>query len=389
MENTTKTFKIERIDPLGQGVALGVDQNDKITFIPKTLPGEEVKATIVQEKGKKVQFAELDKIETKSPSRQDPACPHFGECQGCSFLHTDYKNEVQFKKEAYSYLFKNLIEPEKITYVEAPSRLGYRNRIQLHYDLENDLLGFKNRTGIHPVKECLIAHPIVKEKLNELYLENSWQDLLSKNDPFEGHIEIILRDGVAQVAVNKPYSDGGFTQVFDEMGLKAREIIESFLNEGDFAPSSENATLELFGGYGFLSENLQGPKVLCDSSEDPTFDLAAETNFVGMNLYGKWATAKIAKVVAKKEKEFPTIKKWNLIVDPPRSGLKTIDQFTQLKELKGRTPKMAYLSCHPQSQKRDLETLLNDPSWTLEKLVFLDFFPATHHLESLALLKRT
>ena len=55
--NDIKTYKIERVDPFGQGVALGeVDnpESDKVTFIPKTLSGEVVKAEVVQVKGKKV-----------------------------------------------------------------------------------------------------------------------------------------------------------------------------------------------------------------------------------------------------------------------------------------------------------------------------------------------
>lgn len=377
----TANFKIERIDPFGQGVSLAPE---KITFIPKTLPGESVRATIYQEKGKKVQFAEPEEIIESSPLRENPACPHFNECQGCSFLHTSYEQEINFKKEAYGFLFKNL--SEEVEFVGAPHRMGYRNRIQLHYTKKGKL-GFVNRQGIHEVPSCLIAQKPIQEKLKELYDESNdetyWKNLLAVRDPSEGHFELSYRDEKVEVVKNSPYSDGGFRQVFEEMAVKARDLITSFLEENE---SNKNlATLELFGGHGALSKNLKGPKVLCDSGLEPS-ELPKETNYVGMNLYGKWATAKISKVIKKKESAFPDIEGWNIIVDPPRSGLKTIDQFTQLEDLKEKTHKMAYLSCHPQGQKRDLEILLKNPKWKLEKLLFLDFFPGTHHLESLALL---
>lgn len=387
--NETTTYKIERIDPFGQGVALGElndPESEKVTFIPKTLPGEIVEATLNQIKGKKVQFADIKQIIESSPLREAPKCPHFNDCQGCSFLQTSYSNEQKFKREAYAYLFKNLVEPESIELIAAPERFGYRNRIQLHYDLKNQLLGFRNRQGIHAISNCLIASPKIQEKVKELYENQSWLELLSRRDPNEGHIELSLWQDKVQVTINQEYSAGGFRQVYEEMGSKARDLIEEFLvNENQ---ENEVATLELFGGHGFLSENLKGPRVICDSGPEPTKEMPPSANYVGTNLYGKWAPAKISKVIKKKEKEFPQIKEWNLIIDPPRSGFKTIEQFTQLEDLAQKTGKMAYLSCHPQGQKRDLEILLKNPQWKLEKLIFLDFFPATHHLESLALLKR-
>lgn len=387
--NDIKTYKIERVDPFGQGVALGeVDnpESDKVTFIPKTLPGEVVRAKVIQQKGKKVQFAETQELIESSKLRVDPECPHFKNCQGCSFLHTSYENEVDLKKDAYSYLFKNLISSDSIEFISAPKRLHYRNRIQLHYDLNKKILGFKNRDGIHEVPECLIATPAILERVKELYDNQSWLELLSRRDPPEGHMELSLWDEKVQITINQEYSAGGFRQVYEDMGIKAREIIEGYFHASE-ASENEVATLELFGGHGFLSENLPGPKVICDSGPEPTKELPPTSNYVGTNLYGKWAPAKISKVIKKKEKEFPQIKEWNLIIDPPRSGFKTIEQFTQLEDLVNKTGRIAYLSCHPQGQKRDLEILLKNPNWKLEKLIFLDFFPATHHLESLALLK--
>ena len=50
---------------------------------------------------------------------------------------------------------------------------------------------------------------------------------------------------------------------------------------------------------------------------------------------------------------------------------------------------LAYLSCDPATQARDLKALLGPSGpYELEILQPVDFFPQTTHLESLALLKR-
>jgi len=75
-----------------------------------------------------------------------------------------------------------------------------------------------------------------------------------------------------------------------------------------------------------------------------------------------------------------------LVLDPPRRGLdaKVVDLI-----LSDPPPLLAYLSCDPATQARDLKLLL-DPNcpYTLDDCQPVDFFPQTTHLESLALLKR-
>ena len=73
---------------------------------------------------------------------------------------------------------------------------------------------------------------------------------------------------------------------------------------------------------------------------------------------------------------------YSVIFDPPRKGLPlSIIQFM----LKIRPPYIAYLSCNSATMARDLGLLSN--SYLIEKVVPIDFFPQTTHLECLALLK--
>jgi len=75
-----------------------------------------------------------------------------------------------------------------------------------------------------------------------------------------------------------------------------------------------------------------------------------------------------------------------LVLDPPRRGL---DQRVVASIIDQPPAALAYLSCDPATQARDLKALLSPAGpYELEMLQPVDFFPQTTHLESLALLKR-
>ena len=71
-----------------------------------------------------------------------------------------------------------------------------------------------------------------------------------------------------------------------------------------------------------------------------------------------------------------------VILDPPRHGAPGIMQM--LGGLKSK--QIIYVSCNPATLSRDLVHLSQD--YYLQSLVPVDMFPQTHHLESVALLKR-
>jgi 23S rRNA (uracil1939-C5)-methyltransferase len=75
-----------------------------------------------------------------------------------------------------------------------------------------------------------------------------------------------------------------------------------------------------------------------------------------------------------------------VVVDPPRRGL---DQAVLNTLLACPPPYLAYLSCDPATQARDLKQLAShEGPYTTDELHPVDFFPQTSHLESLVLLRR-
>ena len=162
-------FRIEHIDPLGQGVS---KVDELVTFIKKTLPGETGSAEVYSTK-KGVRFAKLLTVTTPAAERKTPDCEHFDQCNGCDYQHTTYEKELEYKKNALTrHLFKFPEVP--INVHGATRRLNYRNRIQLHYDKKKKLLGLLNEQNvIVPVPNCKITDPSIAFELRALYAENS------------------------------------------------------------------------------------------------------------------------------------------------------------------------------------------------------------------------
>ncbi len=70
-----------------------------------------------------------------------------------------------------------------------------------------------------------------------------------------------------------------------------------------------------------------------------------------------------------------------LVTDPPRDGMhaKVVEQILKLPP-----EKIVYVSCNSATQARDLALLKND--YQLVKILPVDMFPQTHHVENIALL---
>lgn len=356
-------FTIIRMDSLGQGVS---KEADKITFIPKTMVGDSGEAEVLAER-KGVVFARAIRFNNKSHERISTTCPHFDECPSCHFLHMDYQKEISIKTDTFNHLFRKFEMPQ-LEVIQAGQRDGYRNRIQLHYDLMSNTLGMLDakQNKIIPIPECLIGLPVIQQEIKRLYQEENWRKE-AHGQPQKGHLEIYWNQLDLKITWNKPYADGGFTQVFAEMNAKLKAILAEWV-------SSKKPTqlLDLFAGNGNLSEGLNYSQRLC-------VDIYSEqkgADFISQNLYDEKAKKRIFKEL--KTRNFsPQV----LLVDPPRSGIKDLSAWTE--EIKPRF--LVYVSCDPHTLARDLSQLEN---YSIVKSFLIDFFPSTFHFESMVFLER-
>lgn len=356
-------FKITSMDALGQGVS---KETDKITFIPKTMIGDEGMAEILAER-KGVAFGKAIEFNVKSSQRIESFCPHFNECPSCHFLHINYKDEISIKKDTFERLFRKFSIPS-LEILEASRRNGYRNRIQLHYDLAQKKLGMLDAKNslIVPVSECSIGLPVIQDEISRLYHEERWLKEAPQS-PKKGHVEIYWRNNEVKTSWNKPYAEGGFTQVFQEMNDQLRQNLQKWVEE--LKPTD---LLDLFAGNGNLSQGMPYSQRLCvDMYSQPPGD-----EFLSQDLYHKSALIHVKKELTKRH-----MKPQLMLVDPPRSGIKDLNLW--LNEIQPQY--LAYISCDPHTLARDLSSLKD---YSVLRAFLVDFFPSTFHFETMLFLKR-
>jgi len=168
-ENTFEVT-IDKLNDRGVGMTSirrenkrGKVKKEKIT-IPYTLPGEEVKATLLPPYKKKI--ARLDEIKEAHPDRIDPACPHFGRCGGCTWQHWPYESQLNQKTSMVkNYIEEKGFNPDLVKdTIPAESEWNYRNKMEFTFapDGSLGLHELFNYRQIIPLETCLIAsQPIV------------------------------------------------------------------------------------------------------------------------------------------------------------------------------------------------------------------------------------
>ena len=73
------------------------------------------------------------------------------------------------------------------------------------------------------------------------------------------------------------------------------------------------------------------------------------------------------------------------MIDPPRKGcsLKLIEDVIKMKP-----QKIAYVSCNPATLARDLKIFSENSDFKIEKIIPVDMFPRTSHVETVVLMSK-
>jgi len=104
---------VDALNHEGQGVAR---LDGKVAFIDGALPQEKIRF-LYRRQGKDYDLGSVTEILHPSPWRQDPPCPHFGRCGGCSLQHLDPYAQVAVKERLFE---ENL---QKIANIQAKNLL--------------------------------------------------------------------------------------------------------------------------------------------------------------------------------------------------------------------------------------------------------------------------
>jgi len=125
-------LKIEKLAFGGKGISR-ID--DYVVFVPKTLPGDVVRARIVKRKANYAE-ARLLEIIQKSVLHQEAPCPYFGWCGGCTWQNLSYPEQLKIKKMLVEESIEHIAGLDHITVFETlPSKQiwAYRNKMEFSF----------------------------------------------------------------------------------------------------------------------------------------------------------------------------------------------------------------------------------------------------------------
>lgn len=174
--------------------------------------------------------------------------------------------------------------------------------------------------------------------------------------------DIILQDKIIDTTVR--YNVHSFFQVNVPVFEQAVKRIDYFLTDPE--------KVDLYSGVGSIGVAIGNTKTFVDVD-------ATNCEFARQNVP---PDSKVVQASSETALEYISSDR-ALIIDPPRSGLhrKLIDKILEV-----RPPTIAYLSCNPSTQARDIVYLQSE--YQTKLIEGYNFFPKTPHIESLAVMIR-
>ena len=345
--------------------------NEFVVFVPGTIPGELVEAEVTEVK-KQFARARLLHILTPSPDRVTPECRYFGRCGGCQYQHVGYPRQLVIKRKQVSDLMvrigkfpADLVDPV----IPCPQPYGYRNRIMIRSGWNKPAqkldLGFLEAETrfVVDVEECPIAEPALNQQITEV----------RKNPPPRGGIKVVLRVSPEGWSVPK---DSFFQNNF----FLLPQLVDTV--RGRLADAGSRYLVDAYCGVGFFGIEL------ADSVEsyvgvelDALAIRSARQNALNRKrTNGEFVQGRTEDLLPQLMQRFPA-DETTVILDPPRTGCgkEIIDCLRAV-----RPRQVIYVSCHPATLARDLNVLCEEGVFSLRRVVPLDMFPQTQHVESVA-----
>jgi 23S rRNA (uracil1939-C5)-methyltransferase len=432
----TMELKIEKMIYGGDGLArMPADGSgrSKTVFIPFVLDGEQVSATIVEQKSG-FDRAEAGRIITPSAHRVEPKCPYFYRCGGCHYQHSDYEHQLAIKREILRETLKRTarIDFAGEIHTHASPPWGYRNRTRMHVQMPEFAIGYykANSRTLLPVEECPISSPLInrairqvwqlgrngllpattreieffassedKELLLEVYAtyepESSTQEQLKRFAEAVSAAMPEVRGTVAFATGSSLFPWDSAVWSFGETNLRYLTAFGSYrVQAGSFFQTNRfladtlvdivaqaaggELALDLYAGTGLFAVPLakRFQQVIAVESSPASFadlEINAPQNVRAERL----TTEEFLR------KHHASVKPDLVVVDPPRSGLEE-KVTTFLARMAPR--QITYVSCDPATLARDLKALL-DQGYVTNEVHLVDLFPQTYHLESVVKLK--
>jgi len=447
MPEKNEVVQIEITDLTEEGHGIG-RYNGMAVFVPNSIPGDVAEVKFIK-LAKNHAVGRLEKLIMPSKDRVQSDCPVFGRCGGCSLRNMTYEAELLYKQnkvlqnlirlgglDADKFVFEPIISKE-------PNR--YRNKSQFPVCKTNGKfaagLFFKNTHNVIPIGDCLLQSEAFSQIMAEICA------FCDKNgiEPYDettkkGYLRHIYLRGTGDGSIGVCLVvNGNFLQNSRALIAKLTEKFPQIksvwlnVNKADTNVILGDETKLLWGAptltdtlcglefdispQSFYQVNREAAQALYQKAaeyagltgKETVLDLYCGTGTIGLSMAknaGKIVGVEIVPEAVENarqnaEKNHITnaeficgdadkvIAETNLkpdvvITDPPRKGcgkatLEAICRFAP--------ERIVMVSCDSATLARDLK-FLSENSYTLQKVVPVDMFPRTMHVECVVLMSR-
>ncbi|KAL7266382.1 tRNA(m5U54)methyltransferase [Rhizina undulata] len=430
---------IHDLSSTGDGLSV---LNNRVYVVPFSLPGDKVLAKVVRHLSTH-SMTDFLSVVTPSPDRNDSlvGCKYFSTCGGCQFQMLSYERQLAHKKRVVQKAYENFsdlpmdILPPIGETIGSPLEYGYRTKLTPHFDGPRrgkggfkpgdpvPEIGFmvKGRRHVLDIEDCPIGTPAVREGIT------SERKRVSETiHTFRRGATLLLRESTKRIPDAEDLSK--YTEeklCITNSKATSTEYVGDFKFESPAGAFFQNNNSILVKFTAYVRSNLSLPVTTTISSSSSE---AAETSapkylvdaYCGSGLFTVACGQSLERVVGvdissdsisyarrnaeannihnaefidgNAEKIFEKIKfpgaETSTIIDPPRKGCDKLF----LDQLLDFGPKrIVYISCNVHTQARDLGYLLKHEKgkgYRVDSIRGFDFFPQTHHVESVAVLTK-
>jgi 23S rRNA (uracil1939-C5)-methyltransferase len=407
----------------GRGIGPVEDSSEKDlvgikAFVAGGLPGDLVRATLIQRKNKFVEGT-LAEIVEPSPHRRIAPCPVVAECGGCDLQSLRYESQLNLKREMIIGAFRAArLEREALLVrpFEESAEGGYRRRFSFHID-QAGLVGLYRRgsRSVLPLSRCFVATDEVNSALEKLPLVAqalagvAATAVIESGEGMVG-IALVLAENISPQMIDTiaatlqelatvwsirvrdhvvresgglgmilevdgrlmPLPLGSFSQVNRDVNSKlVKRVVEIVMDV------SAKRVLDLYAGAGNFAIPIASRGVTTTAVELVPELVGAAEPFVAKNgLPIEYRCISVEKFLRHIEGKI-----WDcIVVDPPRSGLGSVVSSLP----KSRT--VLLISCQLSSCVRDVKSLI-ERGYQVESIEPFDMFAQTSHAEILSVLR--
>jgi len=429
-------LKIEKLVYGGEGLArLPADEQGpgKTVFVPFVLEGEEVEATLTEQKPGFAR-ARLERVDVASSHRIEPGCPYFQRCGGCNYQHASYEHQLRIKAEILRETLRRTAKielPCELQIHASAGEWGYRNRTRLKVQAAPEFAIGYYRSRSHellPVEQCPISSPLINRAIAavwergrageipaavrelEFFADHADESLLveaycaprtSAQDAESAaeKVACLVREAKGAVVFEVPpanqFVDPKRLAAFGKTAIVYATKLASFrVSAGAFFQGNRflidelvgivtggaagHLALDLYAGVGLFSVPLKQSFAQVIGVE------ASQTSFADLRQNAgqevKAVRAPTAQYLDQASGMHPDL----VVADPPRGGLgeNVVRSLARLG-----APRIVYVSCDPSTLARDLRMLLS-LGYRIDGAHMIDLFPQTCHIESVFHLAR-